>query len=181
MQLKDFECPNCGANEMETAPDQRLLCLFCGSTFGQITRICPECGHYNDDGEGRHCSECGSRIVRDCPACGADNWVLADHCVQCGRNMDLIDQMARRWQKTTQDRLYEQRAAVVSLKEQEERASQARMAEFMETERRRQEALAQAQAAQRERERQLYLVGGLMVLAFVIIIILTLLLTSGGG
>jgi uncharacterized membrane protein YvbJ len=180
MQLNDFECPNCGGHDMETAEDQRLMCRFCGSAFGEVTRICPKCGHYNDENV-RHCSKCGTRIVRECPACGADNWTLADHCVQCGRNLDLIDQMAQRWQQTTEERLYERRAAMTSLKEQEERASQERMAALMEAERTRQEALALARESQRQRERQLYVWAGVALLVFVVLAVLMLLLTSGGG
>ncbi len=177
MQLRDFECPNCGSVEMEAGADRRLSCLYCGSTFGEVTRICPECGHYNEKGV-RHCSECGTQIVRDCPVCGADNWALADHCVQCGRNLDLIERMARRWQKTTQERLYERRNAIAALKEGEERASRERMGEFLAAEQARQAALAQARAAQRERDRRLYLVLSVAVLVFLCIMGLTFLLTS---
>jgi uncharacterized membrane protein YvbJ len=177
MSLAVFECPNCGAHEMETAPDERLICQFCGSSFGEATRICPTCGHYNEE-DVRHCSECGSQVVRDCPACGADNWVLADHCVQCGRNMDLIEQIARRWQQTAEQRLHERRVAMVSLREREERASQGRMADFMEIEQRRQEALAVAQEAQRRSERQLYMIAGVTIAVFVIVMVLVVVLTS---
>jgi len=104
MALADFECPNCGASDMAQDSEQRLLCLFCGSSFGEVTRLCPKCGHYNEAGV-RHCAECGTQVTRDCPACGADNWTLADHCAQCGRNLDLIEQMSRRWQQTVQHRL----------------------------------------------------------------------------
>jgi uncharacterized membrane protein YvbJ len=179
MHLEAFECPNCGAHDMEAGPDQRLFCLFCDTSFGEVTRICPVCGHYNKD-DVRHCSECGARIMRDCPVCGADNSVLADHCVQCGRNLDMIDQMARRWQKTTEQRLYEQKAAMISLKEQEERASQERMAILMEAERHRQEALALARESQSQRERQLYIGIGALILVFIVIMALALLLTASG-
>lgn len=180
MQLTDFECPNCGASEMVPTENQQLLCVFCGSSFGEVTHICPKCGHYNETGV-RHCSTCGTPLVRDCPVCGADNWVLADHCVQCGRNMDMLEQMSRRWQQTTQQHLAERRASMTALKEQQERASQARMATFMEAEHTRQEAIAQAREAQRERDRQLLVIAGVAIAVFVIIVILLLLLTSGGS
>jgi uncharacterized membrane protein YvbJ len=180
MRLKDFECPNCGAHDMETGTDLRLTCDFCGSIFGQVTRICPRCGHYHEE-DVRHCAECGAAIVRDCPACGADNWTASDHCVQCGRNLDLIEQMARRWQKTTQERLYERMTAMSSLKEREARASQARMAPLLEAEQRRQEALAVAQAAQRQRDRQLLTWGAVMILVFVVFVVIVAVLTLPGG
>jgi hypothetical protein len=89
--------------------------------------------------------------------------------------------MVRRWQKTTQQQLYERQAAMPSLKEQEERASQERMAAFVEIERRRQEALAQARESRRQRDRQLFLVAGLAAVLLVVIAILALLLASGGS
>ncbi|MGD2206204.1 MAG: hypothetical protein PVH17_05445, partial [Anaerolineae bacterium] len=129
----------------------------------------------------RHCAECGVQIVRDCPACGADNWVLADHCVQCGRNMDLIDEIAHRWQQTTQRRLSEQRAAARVLKAQEAQASQERMATLLKAERMRQEALTLARASQRERDRRLYVLMGVAVVIFVCVLVVALLLGFGGG
>lgn len=180
MQLQGFECPNCGANEMEATKDGQLLCLFCGSTFGEVMRICPNCGHYNE-GDGRHCSLCGAQIIRECPACGSDNWVLADFCVQCGRNLDLIQHMAERWQHSTEERLEEQRAGAAQLKAMEEQASQERMAAFLEAERIRQEALALARESRRERDRQVYLFVAVAIIVFVIFVVLTLLLAGRGG
>jgi hypothetical protein len=165
---------------MVPAEDERLLCLFCGTRFGESTRICHECGHYNQAGA-RHCAACGAQILRDCPACGADNWVLADHCAQCGRDLALIERMAHRWQKTTQQRLYERQSAMLALKEREEKASQERMATLVEAERKRQEALAQARELQRQRDRQLYQFAGVAIIVFVAIVVLVLLLTSGGS
>jgi hypothetical protein len=180
MQLTDFECPNCGADELVPGENQLLLCAFCGSAFGEAARICPKCGHYSETGE-RHCASCGAQILRDCPACGADNWILAEHCIQCGRNLDLIEQLARRWQQTTAQRLYERQAAMTSLKEREERASQERMAALAEAERIRQQALALARESQRQRDRQIYVLAGVAVLIFVIAVLLVYLLSVGGG
>jgi ribosomal protein S27AE len=180
MQLRDFECPNCGGYEMLAGEDQQLHCAYCGSSFGEVTRICPQCGHYNER-EVRHCSECGARLVRDCPACGAANWALSDHCVQCGRNLDLIDQMARRWQLSTEERLAERQASVASLKEDEERASQGRMAALLEAERIRQEALALARETQRKRDQQMYRVTAIAIGVFLLIIVVMLLLMIGRG
>jgi ribosomal protein L40E len=180
MELAGFECPSCGAGEMVHGPDGHLVCVYCGTSFGEVTRICPRCGHYNAAGA-RHCAHCGTQILRDCPACGADNWTAAGHCVQCGRNLDLIEQLAHRWQQTTQQRLYARQAGMVALKAQEERASQQRMATFMEVERGRQEALARARAAQRERDRQLYLWLAVAAVAFLLLVVLSLVLTSGGS
>ena len=153
MQLTEFECANCGAAEMIKAADGQLVCTFCGSAFGAAIQICPKCGRYHEAGA-RHCANCGARIVRDCPACGADNWAVSEFCDQYGRNLDNIERMTQRWQKTTQDHLAERRAAAGALKESEERASQQRMAAMAEAERQRQEALARAEAERQARERR---------------------------
>jgi uncharacterized membrane protein YvbJ len=163
---------------MLTGADGQLVCVYCSSTFGEVTRICPRCGHYNETVV-RHCAECGAALVRDCPACGTANWVLADHCVQCGRNLDLIEEMTQRWQRSTADRLQQRRTGIPQIQEAEARASQQRMASLLEEERLRQQDLALAQKAQRERERQLWVLMAVAIAVFLIIIVLSILLTSG--
>lgn len=180
MALVDLECPNCGAPELEAGADRQLRCPFCGSAFGDLARICPACGHYNEAGV-RHCVDCGGALVRDCPACGADNWVLAEHCAICGRNLDLVERLAQRWQQSTQERLYERQGAMAALKEREERASQARMAELLDAERRRQEALARANTLQQERDRRMYALVIAAFVVFVVVVLVAILLTIAGG
>lgn len=170
MKLTAFECPNCGANEMITGQDERLYCLYCGSSFGDVQRLCLECGHYNEAGA-RHCAQCSAPLIRDCPACGADNWVQAEHCVECGRNLDVIGNMARRLQQTTQERLAQRQMGMAALKEREELASQERMAVFLEMERERQEALARAAALQAQRDRQLLILIGVGLVAVVLVLV----------
>lgn len=180
MQLTGFECPNCGASEMVQDENRRLVCTFCDTSFGEVICICPECGYYDETGAW-HCPQCGGQVVRDCPDCGAGNWIVASHCEQCGRSLDLIERIARRWQETTQDRLYAQMKGMAALKAEEERASQERMAVFMDAERARQEALAQARASQRERDRQIYwlMIGAFVVLILVVGLILLLMSVAG--
>ncbi len=180
MKLTAFECPNCGAKEMLPGTDDHLLCLYCGTSFGEVQRICLECGHYNEAGA-RHCAECSAPLVRDCPACGADNWVRAEHCTECGRNLDIIGLMARRLQQTTQERLLQHQASMVAVKEQEERASQQRMAVFLEIERERQETLAQAEALQARRDRRLVVFLGVALVVFALVLAAAFLLSLAGG
>jgi hypothetical protein len=179
MQLTDFECPNCGASDIITTAEETLRCAYCDSFLGDALRVCLKCGHYNEDGA-RHCSLCGTRIVRECPVCGAGNWVLSDHCVRCGRNLNLIEEMVRRWQVTTQQRLHEQRQVVRSIKKQEEQASQARMATIMETERQRQAALVAQREYQRQRDRQMLMIIGLVAVGFVMVVLLVLVVGAVG-
>jgi predicted amidophosphoribosyltransferase len=180
MKLTGLECENCGASELERGEDQRLVCSFCGSWFGQVTRICPECGHYSEEGA-RRCSRCGSRIVRDCPTCGWDNWALATHCVQCGRDLELVERMVHRWQHSTRQRMEERRAGINELKDLEERASAERMSVLMEAERVRQEALALSRASQQERDRQVYMLLAAAAVVFVVLVVVVLVLGAVGG
>lgn len=180
MQLTDFECPNCGASDIVATAEEQLRCSFCHSFLGDALRVCLKCGHYNEEGA-RHCSLCGTRIVRECPVCGTGNWILSDHCTHCGRNLSFIEELVRRWQVSTQQRLQERRQVVVSIKESEEQASQARMAAIMEAERQRQAALAAEREFQRQRDRQLMMIIGLVAIGFVMVVLLVLLVTSAGA
>jgi hypothetical protein len=180
MRLTAFQCPNCGAKEMLTDAQDRLLCPYCGTSFGDVQRICFECGHFSEEGA-RQCQARSAPLVRDCPACGADNWVQADHCTECGRNLDLIGLMARRLQLSTQQRLQERQAAMADLKEDEEQASQRRMAVFLDMERDRQEALAQAAALRARRDKQILILVGVALGALVFVLVLAAILSIVAG
>ncbi len=176
MELYKIECPNCGAKELVPDENGYLVCTFCHSSFGEVTRVCSNCGAYNKD-QVRFCEQCGNPLVRDCPVCGADNWILAEHCVQCGRSLDLIEQMARRWQVTTQSRLQDWQGEVAQVKAEAEKASEERMAALMEAEQLRQEALALARATQRNRDQQIYTWLVIILGVFLIIVVLSLILS----
>jgi Double zinc ribbon len=180
MELYKLECPNCGAKELAADDNGYLVCAFCQSSFGEVTRVCPSCGTYHE-GEVRFCEKCGGALIRDCPVCGADNWILADHCSQCGRSLDLIEQMARRWQLTTQTRLQEWKSDVAQVKAEEQKASEGRMAALMEAERVRQEAVALARATQRQRDQQIYLWLVIVLAAFVLVVVLLLIFSLVRG
>jgi hypothetical protein len=179
MELYKLECPSCGAKELALDENGYLVCTFCQSNFGEVTRVCPSCGSSNEE-QVRFCERCGSPLIRDCPVCGADNWILAEHCVQCGRSLDLIEQIARRWQLTTQHRLQERKGEVAQVKAQEEKASEERMATLMEAERIRQDALALARATQRKRDQQIYVWLAILVAVFVIIAVVLVILSRIG-
>jgi len=180
MEIADLECPNCGASQIETTDDGRLVCVYCDSILGPAAQVCPECGHRNGEGV-RYCADCGAQILRECPACGVDNWLLADHCRQCGRNLDLIEHLAERWKTTTQQRLYEQQAGMAALKDREEQASVRRMAGMMEEERLRLEAIAQAEAGQRRKDRQMLALMAGVLIFFAILAMVAIVLSATGS
>jgi hypothetical protein len=88
--------------------------------------------------------------------------------------LNVIEEMVRRWQVTTQQRLHEQRQVVRSIKKREEQASQARMAAIMEAERQRQAVLVAQREYQRQRDRQMLMIIGLVAVGFVMVVLLVL-------
>jgi ribosomal protein S27AE len=173
----DYACPRCGGTEVVLRKDQQLVCSNCGSVLGDVSRLCPSCNHYNQDGA-RRCAKCGTELVRECTACGADNWVLATYCSQCGRNLGIIERLARRSQQTTQQRLYERKASMTSLKEREEWASQLRMAAIGNLERFQLEALAAAQAGAGDDGRRFFRILAVIAALLFIAAIVALLMTA---
>jgi len=174
----DRGCPKCGASEVVLRKDQQLACSNCGTVLGEVSRLCPSCSHYNEDGL-RHCSICGTELVRECSSCGADNWVLASYCSQCGRHLGLVERLARRWQQTTQQRLYERQASMGPLKEQEEWASQGRMASIMHLERL--EPLGLGPTARGHGDRRLLRILAVVAALLFVAFIVALLVTVGGA
>jgi len=174
----DRGCPKCGATEVVLRKDQQLACIKCGSVLGHVSRLCPSCSHYNQDGL-RYCSICGTELVRECTSCGADNWVLATYCSQCGRNLGIIERLARRSQQTTQDRLYQRKATMSSLKEREEWASQMRMSSIMDLERLQLASPAVTPAANETGDQILLRILAVVAALLFIAAILGLLLTAG--
>ena len=175
----DRGCPKCGATEVVLRKDQQLACSKCGSVLGHVSHLCPSCSHYNQDSQ-RQCSLCGTELVRECTSCGADNWVLATYCSQCGRNLGIIERLARRSQQTTQERLYQRKATMSSIKEREEWASQMRMSTIMDLERLQLESLAVTPVAEKASDQLLLRILAVVAALLFIAAILGLLLTTGG-
>lgn len=140
-----FRCSGCGSTLLIPNPDGTLTCAYWGTTY-EITG-------------------------RTCPNCGAVNPPEAEHCVHCGRVLDLVGFiLPSRLQTTTRERLEQIRAAATRLKEESEAASQERLRHWRAEEERRR-ALAAAQAERDRQERRL-LLGALLFAAVVILGIL---------
>src|SRR5487761_825130 len=75
-------CPNCGANQAQSAPKQQpaaqgkqTFCSLCGSPLSAGAKFCPNCGASTTQQESppKNCPSCGSAITtasKFCPNCG---------------------------------------------------------------------------------------------------------------
>lgn len=151
-EMTAFRCLGCGSTLLIPDPDGTLTCAYCGTTY-EIT--------------GRTCSNCG-----------AINPPEAEHCIRCGRVLDLVGFILQsRLQTTTRERLEQVRAEAARLKEESEAASQKRLREWWALEEERRRALAAAQA-ERDRQERMLLTGALVFAAVVILGILIYLLVT---
>jgi len=138
--------------------------------------MCPRCETINVP-DARYCVSCGEKLREPCVRCGSLNWVHAARCQHCGAALDLLEHIVLRHAETTAERLQRLQAEMPALKEEAERASQARLEKMWAQERERQAALAKAKAEQQRQERML-LIGAVAAVAVMLIIILILGLLS---
>jgi len=167
--LKELNCPKCGAPGLEAhQPDGVVVCSFCGNTFAADSSIaCPHCETVNPPDAG-FCKSCGKKLRSNCPACGAQNWAGADFCAACGHNIDIVSVMAERRAQGFRGTLQQQRDSANQLKQEDEIASQKRLASMYEVEERRQAHLAR-QRAEQTRQQNLLLGAAIgLIVVFVI-------------
>lgn len=78
-------CAACGA----ALPEGAKFCPVCGEkvtpAVPQGMMVCPACGKQTP--AGKFCMECGSPLVRACPACGAQVAPGAKFCPECGQKL----------------------------------------------------------------------------------------------
>ncbi|HLF02635.1 MAG TPA: zinc ribbon domain-containing protein [Anaerolineales bacterium] len=150
--LRDLSCPNCGApGLMAHQPDGVVTCKFCGNKYANDNSIaCPHCETINSP-EAGFCTQCGSKLKRNCPACLHENWIGAEYCLNCGRAIDLLEIMADRHASDFRAGLAKHRELAPLIKAEEDAASEKRLSDLWEVERKRQAELARQQA---ERDRQ---------------------------
>ncbi|MBI3359534.1 MAG: zinc ribbon domain-containing protein [Chloroflexi bacterium] len=151
--FRDISCPNCGAPRLEVAADDRVVCGYCGHVFAEAGAFCPKCNHANREGV-VHCDNCGETLIRTCSACQHKNWIGAEYCANCGRPLDILEYVSSRYKQSVSERLAQAREMANVIKAEEEAASQRRMNELWEIERRRKMAEAEAAARQAARDRQ---------------------------
>ncbi len=176
--LNDIPCSNCGSAALRVGADGRVACERCGAEHAPPRSVCAACGQVNADGA-RFCSGCGEGLTYACRVCGADNWSGAEACANCGRRLDLLEAVGQGMTDGLRRRLEEQRAGVNALKQEEERASQARLAKLWAADNERRERLAEAaarQAAQDKRALQGAFLGAALLLVFAAAVFLIMLL-----
>jgi uncharacterized protein YbaR (Trm112 family) len=174
--LQEIACPNC-RNALAVSEDGRpVVCAGCGTQFLLPGHLCYRCHMYHQQ-EAVICSQCSTPLNRVCPECRTSNWGGNEHCQSCGSPLDVMNVLSRQQKGFTADRLAQQMVTGRQIKQQEEEASQRRMAEMMAIEEARQLELRQRLRKQKEQERQMLvlLFGGVGL--FLIIVVLYILLT----
>ncbi|MEM7035220.1 MAG: zinc ribbon domain-containing protein, partial [Chloroflexota bacterium] len=103
MKIKSLSCPNCGTNLPPTLkPQEQFDCPACHSllvltdlaTDGLI--ICDTCNKVNDE-QKHFCQDCGEPLRRGCPFCNVNNPVDAEHCRNCGVNIQQAQSRRQGW------------------------------------------------------------------------------------
>ncbi|RMH00299.1 MAG: hypothetical protein D6706_04215 [Chloroflexi bacterium] len=175
--IAELLCPNC-TNVIELAaqhPD-KIQCPTCEHQFLLTDHMCPVCFTYHAE-KTVVCHACGKALNRLCRHCHTTNWSGDEICQNCGQHIDLITQISDYTQARPGSRLHEDSETIRKIKEQEQKASEERMAELLEIEKQRREEIYRRMAAQQKRERQLLLgtvfVIGLLLLTAVAYILFT--------
>jgi hypothetical protein len=140
------DCPACASKDITVTEQGLLECLQCGHTWEISSRICPRCDSNNP----------------------AD----AEVCVRCGEALDVVDRLLIKHPAGGEPSfLREARTRAPDLKQREESASQQRLENLKEIDRRRLEALREAQQSQRQKERKTLATTFWLVAVIVLIII----------
>lgn len=173
---QSIPCPRCGA-PIEFSPDLgvKVDCRHCGSTLNLARSICPSCDYPNREGR-RTCAQCETPIVRVCTNCRQENWGGLEHCLYCGRPLDILEAMTGSRTRDTRVRLDSQQREATMLKQKEDADAQARMDYFWDLERQRQEELATRRTAQQKHERR-FVATLLLVAAAMICLLVAIYLT----
>jgi len=177
MATNCLECPHCGGPIDPENIQPTIRCRYCGHVLDLSSTLCPDCGLINQ-GDRRFCSGCGAALVRNCPACHAENWAGNENCVQCGRTLDLLEVMTRASTQDTRSRLLEQQIRAFEIKRAETRQAEERMAYFRELERQSLEQVRQGEATQKASERRFTAVVLFSIALFVLGLIMLALIYS---
>jgi ribosomal protein L40E len=154
-------CPYCGATAYELHDRRWLTCKSCGQEFDVQRQVCHSCGTLNP---------IGAAVCVDC---------------QAALGKDTVQWIIETRTKTRKDWWEERATASLDQKQGEQEASQKRMAAFVAEERERQAATARARAEARKRERRVLvvvgIVGGGLILLFVVLSLIFVLAPPADG
>jgi predicted amidophosphoribosyltransferase len=122
------------------------------------------------------CSYCGSTLPHNmsiCPSCQSPNPLEAEACEVCGEPLTLFSQVIIRHANADSGpyRLRQAREQAARIKESEERASQQRLHDLEETDRRRIQAALEAERARRKEQSQLMKISAAIVILFLLLIL----------
>jgi len=138
---------------------------------------CSACGALCLPGA-RHCPSCGSELGMVCLHCGALNAATAQFCQNCGQSFNIVEPILERVTSGRYGWLTRVQQDADSVKELEEKASQARLSAMWEIEAQRREELSQARA-ERERQQRILVWGSVgIAAAFIAIILITFILLT---
>ena len=173
--LTEIACPNCLAPMELHGRPQHITCDACGSHFLLEGHICPACYTYHREARAI-CRQCGEALTRVCQKCQAVKWAGDEYCHTCGAALDIFAMLQKVDAKSRAARLAERQTQIRQLKEEEEKASQRRMAELLAVEEERQAELARQTAVSRRRDQQILTAVGVGLLVFVLVILAVALL-----
>jgi len=141
-------CPACTAPQLSIVQKGVLKCSYCGSIFKGIPLVCPSCGWIN----------------------ATD----AEICPDCGEPLSVIAQVIRRQDTSGSPRwLNRVQSQAEKIKSAGEQASQLRLQELQEIDRKREEAVAEQIERRSKSDRVIYtiaLIFGIMIIIAVVLI-----------
>ncbi len=169
--LTEIACPNCLTPIELHGRHQQITCEACGSHFILEGHICPVCQTYHRERRA-FCRQCGQALSRTCQKCQTTNWAGDEYCLHCGAPLDIFEMLQKYDARSKAERLQEHRARVQHIKEEEEKASQRRMAEMMTVEKERQAEVARQLAASQRRDRQILIGVAATIVIFLVLAVL---------
>lgn len=173
--LTEIACPNCLAPIDVRQHGRHVTCDACSSQFLLEGHTCPTCHTYHPQARAV-CRQCGQPLTRVCPKCQTANWTGDEYCQKCGAALDIFEMLQKVDARSRAAKLEERHAQIRQIKDEEEKASQRRMAEMMAIEEERQRELARLQAASRQRDRQIMVAVAVAVVIFILLVLILALL-----
>lgn len=137
-------CPNCGGTSYQLEDRRWLTCSGCGKQYDVQTDVCRACGRLNEV-DAKHCAYCQAELPRD----------PVSRLIET-RTMDRLD-----WRQ-------QQTETGVRQKDDEERASRARMEAYWAQEQARREAASRATLRRKEREKKVLIVVGVIAVLLIL-------------